>query len=119
METLRESAASIGLNAANPLQSQESVCGEPLLGPLRYERIESEIRLSVPGRWIEPHKKVRRSQIAIILGNLVFQDQMIAKRVPCQFADHPVVLVQVVPVVRQDQVRNKLRLQFFELIFDP
>src|SRR5437879_12095294 len=40
---------------------------------------------------------------------------MIAKCVPCQFADDPMILMQIVTVMCQDQVRNKFFLQFLKL----
>ena len=56
------------------------------------------------------HEHVRHAEVAVELGNFVFEDQVIAERVPGQLVDDAVVLVQIVPAVREDHVRCE-RLQ--------
>ena len=47
----------------------------------------------------ERHVQVRLTEITVILRDLVLEDQMIAKGVPCQLGDQPVILVQIPPTV--------------------
>ena len=51
------------------------------------------------------HEDVRAAEVAVVLRDLVLEDQVVAERVPGQLADEPVVLVEVVPRVREDEVR--------------
>ena len=59
-----------------------------------------------------------RTEIAVVLGNLVLEDQVVAPRVPRQLASQPVVLVQVVALMSEDQVRRELRLEAVEELLD-
>src|SRR5439155_23478010 len=63
-------------------------------------------------------KAVRRSEIAIELGNLVLEDEMIPKSIPGQIRQQAVILVPVVSMVRQDQVGIHLTLELFERVLD-
>jgi len=56
----------------------------------------------LPAQW---HKYVRIGQIRIVFQDLIFKNEMITKRIPRQFSDHPMILVVVGPVMRQDQIR--------------
>src|SRR6266851_10090661 len=118
MKTLRKSAGAIRFDAPDSLQTHESVRGEPLLRLLRRKRIENMLGLLLARGAVQPDKEIRCAQVTIVLGNLVFQDQVTAKRVPSQFTDHPVILMQIVAVVRQDQVRREFLLQLLEFVFD-
>jgi hypothetical protein len=70
------------------------------------------------GRPIQLDKQVGRSQIAIVLDDLVFEDQVIPESIPGQFGDQPVVLVQVVTVVREDDIGSKGAFQVLEGVLD-
>ena len=41
------------------------------------------------------HEDVGRPHIAVILGDLVLEDEMVAERVPCELAGKAMVLVEV------------------------
>ncbi len=43
-------------------------------------------------------------EIAVVLGNLVLQDQVIPERIPSQIRDQPVILMTIVAIVRKDQI---------------
>ena len=89
-----------------------------MLFPLRRKRAANIAGFALTGFAIQPHEKVRRSQIAIVLWDFVFQDEMVAKRIPSQFADDSVILVEVMPVVSKNQIGSELVFQFFEINFD-
>ena len=56
----------------------------------------------------------RPPQITVVLWNLVFQDEMIAEGIPGQFRQQTVVLVRIVRLVGEYQVRRNQLLQFFK-----
>src|SRR5712691_2848535 len=118
MKALGESAWSMGLDATKPLQGQKGLRGKPMLFPLRRKRATNIAGFALTGIAIQPYEKVRRSQIAIVLWNFVFQDEMVAKRIPRQFADDPVILVEVVTVMSKNQIGSELVFQFLEINFD-
>ena len=45
------------------------------------------------------------AEVAVVLRDLVLEDQVVAPRVPRELADEPVILVEVVAGVREDQLR--------------
>jgi hypothetical protein len=49
--------------------------------------------------------QVRLSKIAVVLWDLIFQDEMVAEGVPSEFGNETVVLVQVMAGMREDQRR--------------
>ena len=54
---------------------------------------------------VEWDENVGRAEIAVVLGDLVLEDQVVAKRVPCELAGEPVILMEVGASVREDQIR--------------
>ena len=50
------------------------------------------------------HEDVRCAEIAVVLRHLVLEDHVIATRVPRELAGEPVVLMEVVAGMRQDEV---------------
>ena len=61
--------------------------------------------------------KSRATEIPVVFGNLIFQNQVIAKRVPGQFVDETMILVQIMTVVCQNNIGIDSALKTFELIF--
>jgi hypothetical protein len=55
--------------------------------------------------------------VTVELWDLIFQHKMVTKRVVCQFGNKPVVLVQVVAGVRQNEVGWDV-LQRLEVLLD-
>jgi len=43
---------------------------------------------------------------------------VIAKRIPGQFGDNPMVLVQIVPIVRKDEIGGKVALQVLKVFLN-
>ena len=62
---------------------------------------------------LQGHEDVRHTEVAVVLGDLVLENEVVAKRVPRELAREPMVLMKVGPGVREDQIRLR-RLEFFE-----
>src|SRR5437879_1239927 len=62
--------------------------------------------------------EIRLPQVAIPLGDLVLQNQVIAERLPDDVRDDPVILVAVVAAMRENHVRRKRSLDRFEHLLD-
>ena len=67
---------------------------------------------------LEVNEDVRRAEVAVVLRDLVLEDQVVAERVPRQLRSQAVVLMQIRAAVREDQVRRDLRLQLLEEVLD-
>src|SRR5438046_2630651 len=74
--------------------------------------------LTFPRPPINRNKKVRRPEVAVILWYFVLEHQVISKRVPGEIRQHPVILMAVVPIVRQHDVWSLSPLQLFEDFLD-
>ena len=81
---------------------------------LRLKRIHDVSNFLLAELSLERHENAGLPEVTVVFGNLVFQDQMIAKCVPGQFRDQAVVLMSVFPVVRENEVRRDCLLQIFE-----
>ena len=79
-------------------------------------RINSTLRVATAS--LSGDEDVRRAEVAVVLRDLVLEDQVIAERVPRQLAGVAVVLMQVVPLVREDEVGRHLALQLLEPVLD-
>ena len=60
------------------------------------------------------NKEIRRPEVAVILGNLVLQNEVVPPCIPRQLGHQPMVLMTVRTVVGKDQVRRRPALQVFE-----
>src|SRR5438046_10551977 len=58
------------------------------------------------------------THIIVVIWELVFKDEVIAKSIPHQLAHQTVVLVKIVSAVREDYIRREDFLEFFEAFFD-
>ena len=67
-------------------------------------------------RCFQRHEQVRPSDVAIVLRDLVFQNQMVSKCVPRKFGDQPVVLVGIAAPVGEDEIWIYLILHLLEEI---
>ena len=104
VEALGQAARRSRLHPAQPQQREEEVFREPLLRPLRAEALEQCLDLAPRDRLLEVDEDVGRAEVAVVLGDLVLEDQVVAEGVPGQLGDEPVVLVAVVVGVREDEV---------------
>ena len=114
IERFRVTRGGARLHAAESEQGAERLFVEPVLTSLRAEDLEQDLDLPVHVRRVQRHERVRRAEIAVPLRDLVLENRVVPKSVPGELADQSVVLVQVAPVVREDQVRPRLALQLLE-----
>src|SRR5215470_1877835 len=114
VKSLGISIGSLRFHAPDPQERQKRIGREPVLVLLALEALHDRRDLSVTGRLVEVHKDVGRSEVPVILQDLVFEDQLVSKRVPCQFRDESMVLMQIPTVVGEHDVGGDPHLQLFE-----
>src|SRR6266404_782302 len=107
-----------GLDATDPHQRHEGVGGEPVLVPLALKAVHQQLDLLQACGLIQVHEHVGRPNVTVVFHDFVFEDQVIAVGVPRQFRHEAMVLVQIVSVVREDDVRRYPPLQVLEELLD-
>src|SRR3989442_6610050 len=116
VEPLREALGGGALHTPDPGHRPKEVGGEPRLRRLGREMSYQQIELALEARRCKGGEEVRRPEVAVVFRDLVFEDEMIAPRVPRQVGDEPVILMAVTPIVGEDQIGIELALQRFELV---
>src|SRR5712692_230477 len=106
------------LHSADAGHGAEQIALEPLPAGLGTVVLEQEGDLPLQGRGREGREEIRRSEVAVELGNLVLEDELVAPGVPRQVGDQPVVLVEITAVVGEDQVGGELPLDRLEVVLD-
>ena len=82
------------------------------------EAFDDNLNLPRTDRLLQRKEEVGLAQIAVVLGDLVLQDQVVSERVPGQVGDQAVVLMPVVAVVSEHQIGVELPLQGLEPVLD-
>lgn len=70
--------------------------------------------LSLAERLVEFHEQVRISEVAVVFGNLVLQDYVVTPRIPGKFADQTMILVKIVPIMSEDEIRRDAGFELLE-----
>src|SRR5215813_14260723 len=107
--------------AFHPPQAEErseELLRKPAFARLTRETLQDGVQLATAERGVQGDEDIGGTEIPIVLGNLVLQDEVITERVQREFRDEPVILVQVAPIVSEDQVRGDRGLQLLEDLLD-
>ncbi len=73
-----------------------------------------ELDLSAARRLGEGDENRRNTEVAVVLRDLVLEHEVVPERVPRQLAQEPMILVQILPVMREDQMGSVGGLEGFE-----
>src|SRR4051812_32384566 len=82
VEGLRVARGRIGLQAPEPEDGHERLFVEPMLLSLRSEAIDNMTDLCRADRLCQRNKEIRSAHIAVVFRDLIFQDQVVSKRIP-------------------------------------
>lgn len=105
-----------GLHSTKPQYGTKRFFVEPVLSALRGIAIHQLPDLPVDIALIEDDKPRGAAQISIILGDLILQDEVISECVPGQLREQPVILVKVMLVMREYDVRVTVFLELLEKV---
>ncbi len=83
----------------------EGLSGKPLPASLAGKFIHKITDLFVAYGLSQRNKDIRLPEISVILRNFKFEYLMMTKGIPRQVRYHSMILMQVVPIVREDQIR--------------
>src|SRR2546428_10915395 len=117
VEALCESYGSRALHTSNPGHRPEQVGREPWLGRLRREVFHEQSDLAIESGGGKRGEEIGRSEVAVIFRDLVLEDQLVTPGVPGELRYEAVVLVPIVAIVSEDEVRGELLFQRLELVF--
>jgi len=118
IEGFCESTGGAGFHAANAHEPEKSVLGEPLLIALRTKALHQEAHFARRGLRVQRDKEIGSSKVAIVLGNFVFQNEMIPPGVPNELIEDAVVLMQVMTGMGENDVWRKQLFEFFKIVFN-
>ena len=88
------------------------------LSRLGGEVPEQELDLARHELLAQRHEDVRRAEVAVVLRDLVLEDQVVAEGVPGQLGDEPVVLMAIGAGVREDDVGGDARAELVEELLE-
>src|SRR6266496_1028551 len=108
METFGPTSGRIGFDAAQAKQAEKQVLGKPLFVALSAEVFHEPLDFFAANGVGERGKKIGRTEVRIVLGNFVFEDKMVSERIPGEFANHAMVLMEVVAKMSKDQIGGEL-----------
>src|SRR5262245_21672728 len=103
VERFRIIVGRVALHTPHAHERAKQIFREPSLLPLAREAGEDGLDLTPAQPLVERDEEVRNTEIAVVLGYLVLQNEVISERVPGQLRDQAVVLVEIVAMVSQDQ----------------
>src|SRR6516162_8653365 len=113
MERLSVTARSIAFHAPQSHERKKCILPKPALVLLGLKSFQDVTNLFLAQLGFERHKQIRLAEVAVVFRNFVLKYQMIPKRVPGQFRHQAMVLMRVVAVVSQNEVRRR-GLQFLK-----
>src|SRR6187399_1052963 len=105
MECLCKALTSVALHASHCHEPLESLRTEPATRCLRGEVLRQELDLACDLHTSQRNEGIRLAQIPFVFGNFVLEDAVVPKRIPRQLRHHTVVLMLVVTMVAENQVR--------------
>src|SRR3990172_8835261 len=85
---------------------------------LGLERCEDRVDFTAACGFIQFNERIGGAKISMILRDLVFQDELVPKGVPGQLGNYPVILVQIVTVMGEDEIGRHSFLQQLEVVLD-
>src|SRR6266545_156742 len=118
IEAFRIPGRRVRLQPTQPHHRPKCVCAEPRAVELAREVREQQLDLPRGGGLVQGDEQHGSAEVALVLGDLVLEDQVVAEGVPGQLRDQAVVLVRVVAARGQDQVRREAALELLEGLLD-
>src|SRR5260370_41063190 len=107
VERLGVTAGCVAFDSSQSHEGEKCILPKPTLAVLGAESVHDLGNFLLADPRLEWHKQIRPPQVAVVLWNFVFQNQMVAKRLPSQFRDRAVVLVRVF-MVKNEVWRKQL-----------
>lgn len=105
-------------HSAQAHQRKECFFGEPVLICLSPKESAQMLCLPSANLLVQTDKEIGVSKITVVLGDLVLQDQVTSESIPREVRQKPVILVAVIPIVGEDQIRLKGSLDLLEIFLD-
>jgi hypothetical protein len=88
-----------------------------VFGPLGLETVEDAPDFSRDDNIVQENKEIGITEIPVKFWNLILQNQMISKCIPRQLRDQPMILMQVISIMRENDIRRKFLFEILEIFF--
>src|SRR4029434_6486030 len=111
-------AGCVALHSTHAQEGPEEILREPALAGLAWEAGKDHLDFPPTERVVERYEDIRRPEVAVVLGDLVFENELVSEGVPRELGDQPVVLMEVVAVVGEHEVRGSRTLELLEGLLD-
>src|SRR5215831_9070807 len=118
MERFGMVALGVAFHASKTEDRPKEVLGEPTLADLAREAREKRFDFAAADRFVERHENVRGTEVPVVFRDLVFEDEVIPERVPRELGDQPMILVKVVPIMSEYEIRGHGTLEVLERLLD-
>ncbi len=118
MKALREAIGGAAFHAAKTGNRAKCLRVKPVLGTLRAEMLHEQFDFLIEDICAQRDIAVGLSEVSIPLGNFIFQHKLIAKHVPGQFLNGPMILMGIPAAMREDEVRCEAVAQGHQPGFD-
>src|SRR5260221_13492676 len=105
-------------DSPDPMHRLESVAGKPVSGRLGLKVLHQQFDFTCTELLRDWHEHIGLAKVAIVLKYFVFKNQMISERVPSQVRQDPMVLMAVIAVMGEDNIRIEFRLNFLKPFLD-
>lgn len=114
VESLGVTARSIAFHSPQSHEGEKCFRFKPALAVLGLKSIHDELDLFLTRLRPEGHKNAGPPQVAVVFWDFVLQNQMVPKRIPGQVGYQPVILMRVIVIVSEDEIRGDCLFQLLE-----
>lgn len=118
IKSFRKPGGRIRLNTAQPENCSECILGKPLVRALALKILHHVFNFLRTHFLTEVNEHIRASKTPIVLDNFILKDQMIPKSVPRQLRNQPMILMEIVSKMGEDNIGTYRTLQFFKTCLD-
>ncbi len=114
MKSFGETAGTIAFNTANPHKGLKGIRSKPMVVGLGRETVHDTLYLSFALARIQWNKCIGLSQVAVVLGNFVFENQVIPEGIPGQTRYLGMILMKVITIVGENEIGIDISFDVFE-----
>ena len=106
------------LHTTEPQQRPEEVRRKPIFISLSLKMGHEQADLFLAGRVVQVNEEIGGTHIAVPLRDFIFEDEVIPEGIPGQLRHDPMILVEIVPVMSEHDIRRLVGLQLFKELLD-
>jgi hypothetical protein len=118
VKRFRETGRGCAFDAPNTMHGFKRAASEPMFVRLSSEMLKKQVDLLGANLFGKRHKEIRAAEVAVVLDDFVLQDEMSTEGVPSQIGEHTMILMPVIAIMCEDDVRIELGPDLFKSLLD-